>query len=173
MDRCSRWSLTEILRRILKGARERDTSGSPHEEESDAWKNEYMKRSNRMVHVQALNPFDHYTMLAVKPFLVMFLQRINSVWYFFDEEALNELLKLEAYTSLPNSKMSELCMVLALGAQVSNGGNDDKSIMWYENARRYLDNENWGDELWIMRVTALISLYHIGERPDTSRHYLG
>ena len=82
-------------------------------------------------------------------------------------------MAFESTIALRNEKMSELCLVLALGAQIGNGGNDDKTIVWYENGRRYLDDENWGKELWIMRVTTLISLYHVGERPATARHYLG
>ena len=158
---------------MLREAWERDVSGLPPEEESSMREIDCLQRNNGMAHVQALNPFDHHSLSATKPFQDMFLQRVNSVLFFFNEEALKELFGLEADKSLSNDQMSELCLVLALGAQISNGGNDDKTIMWYENGRRYLDDENWGDKLWIMRVTALISLYHAGERPDTSRYYLG
>ena len=129
----------------------------------------------RLHHAQALNPFDHYSASTIKPFLSLFLGRVNSVFYFFDESTLENNLSvvLESTNASTNEIMSELCLVLALGAQISNGGNDDKTIVWYENGRRYLDSEDWGDELWIMRATSLISLYHVGERPNTARHYLG
>ena len=172
-DHFLRRSLTEIVGHLLKETWARDSSGLPAEEESDVQRMYYLQRRNVMAHVHALNPFDHYATSVMEPLMEMFLQRVNSVLFFFSEEALKELLRLAAYTILSNENMSELCLVLALGAQISNDMNDDMTIVWYENGRRYLDDDNSGSKLWVMRVTALISLYHIRERPDTSRHYLG
>ena len=126
-------------------------------------------------HIEALNPFDHYAASAFQPFLDAFIARVNSVFFFFDEKALEQRFQMlsKGAPVVPKSDISELCLVLALGAQMSNGDNDDQTIMWYENGRRYLDNENWRNELWTMRPMALVSLYHLSERPDTSRHYLG
>ena len=68
--------------------------------------------------------------------------------------------------------MCELCLVIALGVQISDHGSMDQVIVWYENGRRYMDNENWEEELWVMRALLLISMYHIGEKVDTSRYDL-
>ena len=168
-------SLTENVQRILTVGRETLIPTSLLQHKDQIGDDFYTWPGKAMPHVQALNPFDHYTASSIKPFLDAFIARVNSVFFFFDEQALEQRFEIlsEVSSSTLNSNMSELCLVLALGAQMSNGGNDDQTIMWYENGRRYLDDENWRNELWIMRATALISLYHLGERPDTSRHYLG
>ena len=134
-----------------------------------------MSRDNEICHIEALNPFRHYTANTVQPLLTIFLQRLNSIFYLFEENELELHFEevSEPSSSPPNSVLAQLCLALALGAQVSNGGNDDQMIMWYENGRRYLDVENWQSELWVMRALALISMYHIEERRETSRHYLG
>lgn len=128
-----------------------------------------------MHHVQALNPFHHYTAAMISALLNLFSQRVNSVLYFISEGELDHHFAMvtEASSGMPNSMMAELCLALTLGAQVSNGGDDDKTIIWYENGRRYLDVEDWRNAPWVMRGMALISMYHIEERKDTSRHYLG
>lgn len=130
--------------------------------------------SDMIRHVQAINPFVHYDRASILPLLHSFLCRVNSVFGLFSDGELERYmdLELDSTSGLPNQVMSELCLVLALGAQASDGGNDDKIIMWYENGRRYLDDENWRDELWVMRMMALVSVYHMAERRDTSRHYL-
>ena len=128
-----------------------------------------------MRHVRAINPFAHYDRALVLPLLHCFLCRVNSVFYFFGDGELERYmdLELDSIFGLANQTMSELCLVLALGAQASDNESDDRTIMWYENGRRYLDDENWRDDLWVMRTMALVSIYHMAERRDTSRHYLG
>ena len=130
--------------------------------------------SETIRHVQAINPFVHYDRASILPLLHSFLCRVNSVFYLFNDGELERYvaMELDSTIGLPNQIMSELCLVLALGAQASDTVNDDKTIMWYENGRRYLDDENWRDELWVMRMMALLSVYHMAERRDTSRHYL-
>lgn len=131
--------------------------------------------SINLPHVFAFSPFHHSSVPVMKHYLDSFLQSVNSTFYFFDADYLQQQLAtvLESSSEMMNSKMSELCLVLALGAQMSYSGQNDAAIMWYENGRRYLDDENRINELWIMRVTALISMFHIAERPGTARHYLG
>lgn len=168
-------SLVDSIQRMLTKADRRTLPMSSLEDESHVGEGSSISSGSRLHHVHALNPFNHFGASAVRPFLSLFLDRVNSVFYFFDEGELERYFTMvsEATSSLSNEKMSELCLVLALGAEMSNGGNDDKAIMWYENGRRYIDDKNWDNELWIMRATALISIYHIGERAGTSRYYLG
>ncbi|KAG8526647.1 uncharacterized protein KY384_008076 [Bacidia gigantensis] len=125
-------------------------------------------------HNKLLNPFDYYANSTTKTYMRLFLQRVNSIFYLFDEETLEPQFAtaINKSSNISNEEMSEICLVLALGAQISNDSSDNTTIMWYENGRRYLDDEDWSNSLRIMRLTALISLYHIGERPNTARHYL-
>ena len=169
-------SLTESVAWIMKEARQRfDPSRGPAQGEGQLVDVKQPWQGINIPHVQALNPFDHYPASIFQPCLDAFVQRVNSIFFFFNEEDLEQRFRIvsERSAGLPNGEMSELCLILALGAQMRTGGNDDGTIMWYENGRRYLDDQNWCNELWLMRATALISLFHLEQRPDTSRHYLG
>jgi hypothetical protein len=75
--------------------------------------------------------------------------------------------------SLPNQVMCTLCLCVSIGCQVHDAGTDEMAIMWYENGRRYLDDDDWGSSLAVMQALALISIFHGAERPTTARHYLG
>lgn len=125
-------------------------------------------------HISAINPFRFHPASEVKQLLSTFIQRVNSIFYFFRKGELENYFDMVAETtsSFPNQIMCELCLALALGAQASNSENADKTIMWYENGRRYLDDDNWKNKLWVMRAVTLISIFHIEERRDTSYHYL-
>lgn len=131
-------------------------------------------RADKFHHTQAINPFNIAVATEVKVHLAYFQTRINSIFFLYDTRELESLVQVVSNTFLntPNQIMCELCLAIALGVQISDYGSMDQVIMWYENGRRYLDDENWGNELWAMRALILISLYHIGERIDTSRYYL-
>lgn len=131
-------------------------------------------RADKSHHTQAINPFNIAAAAEVKVHLASFQTRINSVFFLYDTRELEALVQVVSNTflSTPNQIMSELCLVITLGVQISDQGSMDQVIMWYENGRRYMDDENWGNELWVMRALILISMYHIGERIDTSRYYL-
>lgn len=132
-------------------------------------------QADNLRHIRVLNPFDHVTASDVRPYVDFFLDRINCVFHFFDGRELIDRFDsvFEVGRSMPNQIMSEICLVLALGVQISDGASEDKLIMWYENGRRYLDDENWRKKLWVMRLLLMISVYHVGDRQDTSHHYLG
>ena len=168
-------SLVDDVEAVLRNGTRRALSIYTSEDEFQMFGDLDVLRGNETCHVRALNPFNHYTAATIIPVVHTFLERINSVFYFFHEGELENHIEMvsDASSSLPNSAIAELCLALALGIQISNGGNDDQMIMWYENGRRYLDAENWHNEPWVMRAMALISLYHIEERMDTSWHYLG
>lgn len=69
--------------------------------------------------------------------------------------------------------MSAVCVCLALGCQAYHEDATDMALMWYENGRRYLDDCDWGLDPAVMQVLALISMFHMAQRPATSSHYLG
>ena len=110
----------------------------------------------------------------VRVHLACFQTRINRVFFLYDTGELETLVQVVSNTflSTPNQIKCELCLAIALGVQINDHGSMDQVVLWYENGRRYMDDDNWGEELWVMRALLLISMYHIGERVDTSRHYL-
>lgn len=131
-------------------------------------------RADKYHHTQAINPFNIAVAADVKTYLANFQTRVNSVFFLYDVRELDAHVQVvsNAFQDIPNQIMCELCLVITLGVQMSDHGSMDQLIMWYENGRRYMDDENWGNELWVMRALILISMYHIGERVDTSRYYL-
>lgn len=123
--------------------------------------------------LQDINPFKFQPQARSSTYLESFLQ-LNDVFFFFDKQSLRQNFEL-AYTSstpLPGRIMAELCLALAIGGQWTDTGNDDNCLMWYENGRRYVDNEGWDHDTWVMRTMGLICMYHIGARADTAQHYL-
>jgi len=99
---------------------------------------------------------------------------LNSSYYCVDAQHLVQQFHLAVDTtaSLPNYIMYTLCFCISIGCQAHDTGTDEMAIMWYENGRRYLDNDDWGWSLNVMRAMALISIFHRSERPTTARHYL-
>ena len=126
-------------------------------------------------HIQVLNPFRMMPGVTIWPMLESYLQRVNSSYYCVDAEHLVQQFHLAVDTtaSLPNYIMYTLCLCISIGCQAHDTGTDEMAIMWYENGRRYLDNDDWGWSLNVMRAMALISIFHRSERPTTARHYLG
>ena len=126
-------------------------------------------------HAYAINPFSFYTVAEGKFLVRCFVERVNSVFGLFRDGELESSLNSigEITPSGSNQIMAELCLACALGSQLSNSEIVDKTIMWYENGRRYLDDVDWESKPWVMRAMVLISLYHIEERRETSSHYLG
>jgi hypothetical protein len=125
-------------------------------------------------HVSAVNPLRVYAAQEVKQLLKSFSSKVNSIFCLFKRRELEHYYDMvtETTSSFPNRIMCELCLALALGAQTDNLDNADKTIMWYENGRRYLDDDDWMSKLWVMRAMTLISIYHIEERRGTAYHYL-
>ena len=125
-------------------------------------------------HVQAINPFRMQSRAVVMPLLKAFSSRYNSIFFFIRSEELERYFE-QAYDPnviLTNKIMFELCLSIALGAQASEYGSNDMAVMWYENGRRYLDDDDWDSHFWVMRALTMISAYHLPERKDTARHYL-
>ena len=120
-----------------------------------------------------INPFRFQPRTRTIRHLYTFLD-INGIFFFFDDQMLidNFELAYATHSPLSNRIMAELCLALAIGDQWDDSGNDDNCLMWYENGRRYLDDERWDHDTWVMRIMALICMYHIGRRPDTAQHYL-
>jgi hypothetical protein len=129
----------------------------------------------RSFHIQVLNPFRMIPGMTIWPMLESYLQRVNSSYYCVNAKHLvgQFHLAVDTTASLPNHIMYTLCLCISIGCQAHDTGTDEMAIMWYENGRRYLDNDDWGWSLNVMRALALISIFHMSERPTTARHYLG
>jgi hypothetical protein len=79
---------------------------------------------------------------------------------------------LENPTALTDQAISELCMVLAIGSQVTDDTEDSISYHWYTIARVWLHNNDRLRDIYTMRLMCLLSIHQIVENPDVSRHYL-
>lgn len=129
----------------------------------------------RSFHIEVLNPFRMIPGMEIWYMLESYLQRVNSLYYFVNAELLVQQfhLAIDTATNLPNHVMYTLCLCVSIGCQTHDSGTDEMAIMWYENGRRYLDDDDWGWSLSVMRALALISIFHWGARPSTALHYLG
>lgn len=129
---------------------------------------------SRSSHVQTINPFNFQPRGMIWPLMDSFLRSVNSVYYLVNPDELWKHLNcaLETTQETPTLIMSKLCVCLALGCQASATSTADMAIMWYENGRRYLDDRDWCLDLAVMQILALISMFHMAQRPATSSHYL-
>lgn len=125
--------------------------------------------------MQTLNPFNFQTKEVIKPLLESFLQDVNSVYYLITPDHLWSYLDLALDTTGDTSHpvMAVVCICIALGCQTSPAGAPSMAVLWYENGRRYLDSQDWGVDPTVMQILALISMFHMAQRPTTSSHYLG
>jgi hypothetical protein len=126
-------------------------------------------------HIQVLNPFRMIPGMTIWYMLESYLQHVNSVHYCINAELLVQQfhLAMDAAANPPNHVMYTLCFCVSIGCQNHDAGTDEMGIMWYENGRRYLDDDDWGWSLNVMRALALVSIFHRSARPSTARHYLG
>jgi hypothetical protein len=90
-----------------------------------------------------------------------FLRRINGVYHFItDGHLVGQLsLAVDTTTNLPNHIMYTLCFCISIGCQVCNKETNETAIVWDENARRYLDDDDWGRNLNVVRVRIKIGLW--------------
>jgi len=111
---------------------------------------------------------------ATWPLLQSFILRTNSLYHFIDADQLvtQYSLAFDDSARLPKHIVYTLCLCISIGCQVHDGETDQMALVWYEHGRRYLDNEDWGWSLYVMRALALISMFHRTERPSTASHYL-
>jgi hypothetical protein len=127
-----------------------------------------------VLHTEAINPFHFHPQEETTVLLRAFIERVNPTFFFFEDPEL--LVNLDrAYdgeTEHSSQVMCELCLALAIGSQWTEDGNDGSAMMWYENGRRYMDDTHWDHEPWVMRAMTMISMYHLGVRPDNAQHYL-
>ena len=123
---------------------------------------------------ESINPFHFRRQEDVIALMQVFIDRVNHTFFFFKEASLmrNISIAYENRDELSNRVMCEICLALAVAIQWCDDGNEDSSITWYENGRRYLDDSLWDHEPWVMRATALISMYHLGGKPDNAQQYL-
>ncbi|KAI9731645.1 MAG: hypothetical protein M1818_007775 [Claussenomyces sp. TS43310] len=133
----------------------------------------YRSTGSQSFHVKAINPFNFLSRSNVLPMIDSFLQNVNSIYYLVDPDYLmSNLTSVFERRNISNDVMSTLCLCISIGCRTCEHATDDIAIMWYENGRRYLDDDNWGYKLVVMRALALVSIFHMGERPETSKSYL-
>jgi hypothetical protein len=106
--------------------------------------------------------------------LKRFLQNINTIYYLVNPTDLWKYLNsaLDAKVGTPKLTMALVCICLALGCQTCPTGTADMAVTWYENSRRYLDEQDWDRKPAVMQILALISMYYMNQWPATSNHYL-
>ena len=123
---------------------------------------------------ESINPFHFRRREDILALMQIFIDRVNHTFFFFKEAKIISAIGV-AYDDgeeLSNRVMCELCLALAVANQWCDNGNEDGAITWYENGRRYLDDSLWDHEPWVMRAMALISMYHLGGKPDNAQQYL-
>ena len=130
---------------------------------------------SKSFHVQSINPFNLHPKTVIGPILESFILNVNSIYHLISPIDLwGYLESVSDPTSVtPNLTMSIVCICIAIGYQTCPTGAEDMTIMWYENGRRYLDDCDWNLEPTVMQILALISMFHMAQRPATSSHYLG
>ncbi|KUJ10831.1 uncharacterized protein LY89DRAFT_739817 [Mollisia scopiformis] len=129
---------------------------------------------SQSLHVKTINPFDLQQRSMLQLMIDSFLRNVNSVYYLVNPDELWNHLDsaLNMTLGTPNLVTSIVCVCLALGCQSYHADATDMAIMWYENGRRYLDDRDWCLDVAVMQVLALISIFHMAQRPATSSHYL-
>jgi hypothetical protein len=125
--------------------------------------------------VQSINPFNLQPRSRIGPILESYLQNVNSIYYLISPDDLWNHLDsiLDPNLVTPNVTLSVVCVCIAIGCQTYPIEAPDMAIMWYENGRRYLDDLDWNLDPTVMQILALISMFHMAQRPATSCHYLG
>jgi hypothetical protein len=100
---------------------------------------------------------------------------VNATYSFVDTERLVQqfLQVVDTNNTLLIHIIYTLCFCISIGCQAQGVAADELAVVWYENGRRYLDNNGWDMNLNVMRALALIGMFHINERPATAHRYLG
>jgi hypothetical protein len=130
---------------------------------------------SKSFHIESINPFDFKSRETIWPMINGFLQNINTIYYLVNPDDLWNHFDTSLDTTLvtPNLMLSLVCVCIALGCQTCPAGTMDMAIMRYENGRRYLDGCDWCLDPSVMQILALISMFHMAQRPATLSHYLG
>jgi hypothetical protein len=121
-----------------------------------------------------VNPFDLQSRSLIGPVLESFLQNINSIYFLVNPFDLWSYVDsvLDPNFNAPTLTMSLVCLCIAIGYQTRPIEVPDMATTWYENGRRYFDGRDWNLDPTAMQILALISMFHMAQRPSTSSHYL-
>jgi hypothetical protein len=119
----------------------------------------------------------HFENVDSSKLIYTFQMQLNSVFFLMTEQETENLLNGARYQqNAPRSIFCQLCMVFALGEQLCSSPNRSKQVFWFENARRILDEaleESEHNELWVIRVFLMISLYYLRINVKAAKPYLG
>ena len=132
--------------------------------------------------IQKSNPSFDYSIPTLTAYFEAFLGKLNSFLYLFNEPDLRTSFQYCVLTSGcsadPDPESIDtpgLYLVLALGAKHSNPDSITAYKDLHARTSNFLSYGNWGDNLWAMRMLALLCICHCDERheiEDQSRHYL-
>lgn len=105
-------------------------------------------------------------------FFKAFLQSFNHFLFLFSESELRQYSTLPERTSDPDLPI-DISLILALGAKASVFQAEDVQNDWYTKARLRLLSEEYHNDLWIMRILTLISIFEIDDDVDVACRFLG
>jgi hypothetical protein len=110
---------------------------------------------------------------AAKPYLDVFIQKLNHFLYLSSEAELQQTSHEVLYGNSPRQeKVIEVCLILALGANCIQ--NAVAHVQWYMEGRtRLCQFGKWTDDLWITRILALLCVYHLNISLESSSRFLG
>lgn len=109
---------------------------------------------------------------SVELLLESFLQNINHVLFLFSEFELRRSFRPSEHM-LERDLSTDMCLVLALGAKYSITQVDGTENEWYIKARLRLLSEDFKDDMWMMRVLAMICIFEIDDDINVSCRFLG
>jgi hypothetical protein len=109
---------------------------------------------------------------SVKLLFESFLQTTNHVLFLFSEFELRRSFRPSEYI-LEQDLSIDMCLVLALGAKYSITQVDGTQNEWYTRARLRLLSEDFEDDMWMMRVLAMICIFEIDGDINVSCRFLG
>jgi hypothetical protein len=105
--------------------------------------------------------------------MVNFLAQVNHLFYFFREDDLeNNFLAASTIPSELSRTVTELCLVLAIGAKVHRPANLEVSSLCYTYGIVRMQQFEPREGLWVIRAMALLSFYHMDEDLGIASHYL-
>jgi hypothetical protein len=105
-------------------------------------------------------------------FFKAFLQSFNYFLFLFSESELRQYSTFPERTSDADLPI-DIYLILALGAKASVFQAEDVQNDWYTKARLRLLIEEYHNDLWIMRILTLISIFEIDDDVDVVCRFLG
>lgn len=108
----------------------------------------------------------------LRSYLGSFLKNINHVLYFYRESDMRaDLEQALSYSGDVYRSTTELCLVLAIGANFYKPQNLDASVLAYACGNMQIQNDG-ANEIWKVRTQALLCLYYADQDLNMSGHFI-